>query len=63
MGMENKKKSVEVEANTVEDAIKKALEIFQVSRENVDVKVVSEGKLGLFGMEGAKLAKIRVTLR
>jgi len=56
-------KSVEVEGQTVEEAIKKATELFNVSREDLLVKVVSEEKRGLFGMEGAKPAKIKVSLK
>lgn len=56
-------KSIEVEGNTVGDAIKKALKQLKVSRSQVDVKIVCEEKKGLFGMEGAKPAKIIVTLK
>ena len=59
----DKDKGVEVEAGTVEDAIKKALEQLGVSRDQVKIKVVCEEKKGLFGMEGEKPAKIRVTLK
>lgn len=54
-------KSIEVEGSTVEEAIKKAAEILSVSRDEIVVKVVCEEKRGLFGMEGEKPAKIRVT--
>ena len=37
-------KSIEVEGHTVEEAIKKATELFNVSREDIIVKVVSEEK-------------------
>lgn len=57
------KKNIEVEGADVEEAIKKALEILNVSREEIEVKVVCEEKKGLFGMEGAKPAKIKVTLK
>ena len=57
------KRSIEVEGCSVEDAINKALEIFKTSRENVLIKVVCEEKKGLFGMEGAKPAKIKATLK
>ncbi len=60
---ENLPKSIEVEGSTVEEAIKKALELLGVSREEIVVKVVCEEKKGLFGMEGAKLAKIKVSLK
>ncbi|MFH1621776.1 MAG: Jag N-terminal domain-containing protein [Candidatus Omnitrophota bacterium] len=54
---------IDVEAKTIEEAIKKALEILNVSREEIDVQVLSEEQKGLFGMEGAKRAKIRVCLK
>ncbi|MDD5617601.1 MAG: Jag N-terminal domain-containing protein [Candidatus Omnitrophica bacterium] len=58
-----KQEPIEVEAKTVAEAIKKALEILKVSREEIEVHVVSEPKMGLFGMAGGKYAKIRVTLK
>lgn len=61
--MEKKKKSVEVEGVSVEDAIGKALKMLKVSRDEINVKVVCEEKKGLFGMEGAKLAKIKVSIK
>jgi spoIIIJ-associated protein len=63
MPNEKSPKSVEVEGLTVEEAIKKATELFKVSREEIIVRVVSEEKKGLFGMEGAKPAKIKVSLK
>jgi len=56
-------KSIEAEGSTVEEAIKKATEMLGVSRDEISVKVVCEEKRGLFGMEGEKPAKIRVTLK
>jgi len=61
--MEKKKKSIDVEGANVEEAIKKALALLKVSRDEINVKVVCEEKKGLFGMEGAKAAKIKVTLK
>lgn len=60
---ENELKSIEIEAKTPEEAIEKALAILKVDREQVKVKILSEEEKGLFGMEGAHLAKVRVTLR
>ena len=59
----NKKesKSLEVEGKTVEDAVKKALKELKLSRERVKIEVLSEEVRGLFGMEGVKPAKVRVT--
>ncbi len=54
---------IEIEAKTVEEAIKKALVIFKVARGEIEVQVLSEEKKGLFGMEGGRRAKIRVALK
>lgn len=51
------------EGSSVEEAIKKAMDELRVSRDEINVKVVCEEKKGLFGMEGAKPAKIKVTLK
>lgn len=53
---------VEVEDKTLEAAVKKALSLLGVPKEQVKIKVLAEEQKGLFGMEGAKLAKIRVTI-
>ena len=55
-------KAIEIEGNTVEEAIKKALQQLQLPRHKVKVEIVSEEAKGLFGMPGAKLAKVRVTV-
>jgi spoIIIJ-associated protein len=55
-------KAIEVEGNTVEEAIKKALQQLQLPRKKVKVEIISEEAKGLFGMAGAKLAKVRVTV-
>ena len=63
--MENKivQKSIEIEGCTVEDAIGKAMAELGVSRDQLLIKIVCEEKKGLFGMEGAKPAKIKVSLK
>jgi len=53
---------VEVEDKTTEEALERALKELSVSREQVGVKVIHEATKGLLGL-GAKLAKIRVTLK
>ena len=52
-------KSLEISGKTVEEAIQRALEQLNVSRERVEVTVVKEGKPGILGL-GAEPAKIRV---
>jgi len=54
---------IEAEGKSVGEAIDKALKTLRVSRDKVDVKVLSEEKLGLFGMDGAKPARVRVQLK
>ncbi len=54
--------SIEVEGKTPEEAITKALERLDASREKVKVDILDEGSKGLFGMIGSKQAKIRATL-
>jgi spoIIIJ-associated protein len=56
-------KSFEFEGKTVNEAIKMALKTLKVSRETLNIKVVSEEQRGLFGMDGAKPAKIKVTIK
>jgi spoIIIJ-associated protein len=58
-----KQLSIEVEGNTIEEAIKKALAELQIPRDKVKIEVLSEEKKGLFGMPGAKPAKVRITLK
>lgn len=55
-------KPIEVEGKTVEEAIKSALQQLQLPRKKVKVEVIAEEARGLFGMAGAKLAKVRVSI-
>ena len=54
--------NADFEANTVEEAVEAALAELNIPRENIKIQILTEGKKGLFGMEGAKKAKIRVTI-
>jgi len=60
---DNFMKNIEFDGNSVENAIDKALKQLKVSRKDIIVKVVAEEQKGLFGMEGAKPAKIKVSLK
>ncbi|MBN3038748.1 MAG: Jag N-terminal domain-containing protein [Candidatus Omnitrophica bacterium] len=55
--------SIEVEGRTSQEAIKIALKQLGVSRNQVRVEILSEENKGLFGMEGARPARVRVTLK
>jgi spoIIIJ-associated protein len=54
--------SVETEAKTTEEAIHKACQELGVSREDLEVEVLSNGSSGFLGL-GAKNAKIRATVK
>ena len=56
-------RSIEAEGRTVQDAIAKALTLLRTPRDAVTIRVLAEGHEGLFGMRGAKPAKVRVTLK
>ncbi len=53
----------EFEGRTVEEAVAKAIKKLAVSKDRLDIKVICEESRGLFGMQGAKLAKIMVRMR
>ena len=63
--MKNKqtRSTIEIEAITVEEAIKKALKKLHATKKEVTIDVLKEEHKGLFGMEGAEPAKIRATLK
>jgi len=52
----------EYEGNTAEEAIEKALADLNLPKESIKIQILSEGTRGLFGMQGAKMAKIRVSV-
>ncbi len=52
--------SLEISAKTVDEAIRRALEQLGVSREEVEVTILKEGRPGILGL-GAEEALIRVT--
>ncbi len=56
------KTSIEIEGKTVEEAIQKALKKLKLPREKVKIQVLSEEEKGLFGMPGARPAKVRVSI-
>lgn len=57
-----RKFSIEVMGKTTEEAIKQALKELKISRDKVKIEVLSEEEKGLFGMPGAKPAKVRVSI-
>jgi len=55
--------SVEVEAKTTKEAINIALKKLDIPKSKATVEILREEHKGLFGMEGAELAKVRVTVK
>jgi len=53
--------TIEIEDKTVDDAIAAACAQLQLPREKLDIEIISKGSSGIFGIVGAKKAKIRVT--
>lgn len=58
----HRKTSIEIEGKTVEEAVKKALKALRAPREQAKIEVLAEEEKGLFGMPGAKPAKVRVSV-
>ena len=56
-------KSIVIEASTINKAIVLALEKLGTTKDMVEIEVLREDKKGLFGMEGASSAKIRVKIK
>ncbi|HZT07433.1 MAG TPA: RNA-binding cell elongation regulator Jag/EloR [Chloroflexota bacterium] len=53
--------SIEVHGRTTEEAIRAALDRLGVTRDEVDIEVLSEGRSGVFGV-GSQEARVRVTV-
>jgi spoIIIJ-associated protein len=56
-------RSVEIIARSVEEAVEEGLEKLGATRDDVDITVLDEGNKGLFGILGAKQAKVRIELK
>jgi len=55
--------SVEKTGRTVEEAVALALSELNVDEDQVDIDVLEEGSKGIFGIIGAKMARVKVTVR
>ena len=56
-------KELEITGKNIEDAIEKGLQELNCSREEVEIKILDEGTKGLFGLMGAKPARVRLTAK
>ncbi len=53
--------TLEFEEKSVEDAIDLACQQLKLPREKLEIEIISKGSSGIFGIVGARKAKIRVT--
>jgi spoIIIJ-associated protein len=58
--MSNQNESLDVSAKTIDEAIEQGLAQLGLTREQVDVEIVKEGKRGVFGI-GSEEAHVRLT--
>ena len=59
---EPSKRAIEVTGKSVDDAVQQALRRLSLSRPQVEVTVLAEGRAGIFGI-GSNAARVRVTPR
>jgi len=52
----------EYEAISIEEAIQKAYDDIRLPKERIKIHILTEGKRGLFGKKGSKMAKIKATI-
>jgi len=55
--------TLEIEEKSVEDAIALACQKLKLPREKLEIEIISKGSSGIFGIVGARKAKIRVTAK
>ncbi|HHW40182.1 MAG TPA: KH domain-containing protein [Syntrophomonadaceae bacterium] len=56
-------KQIEIEAGSIEEAVKEALIKLGARREEVDIEVIEEGSRGFLGIIGNRLARVRVKIK
>jgi spoIIIJ-associated protein len=54
--------SLEFEGKNVDNAVEKASEELNISKDQLDYKIISYGSSGIFGLAGSKKARIRVNV-
>ncbi|MCK5533881.1 protein jag [bacterium] len=54
-------KGLEITGRTVEEAIQKGLRKLALEHNEVEIKILDEGKAGLFGLMGASPAKVKIS--
>ena len=54
---------VRMKGRTTEEAVKAALEVLKASRDDVEIRIISEGEAGVLGVFGGKEAEVEVFQR
>lgn len=54
---------IEISGKNIEDAIANGIKKLNCAKEDVEIKILDEGTSGLFGLMGAKPAKVLLTLK
>ena len=54
---------IKQEGKTVDEAVKEALNVLNISEKEAKVKVLEEGKKGFLGLIGGKNALVEVTVK
>lgn len=62
MGRGNDMQALEFEGKTIDEAIERACNEWQVSRGKLDIEIIAEGTSGFLGILGSKKAKIKASL-
>ncbi|PIU83103.1 MAG: hypothetical protein COS68_05870 [Elusimicrobia bacterium CG06_land_8_20_14_3_00_38_11] len=57
------KNEIEVTGKTVDDAIGKGLEKLGIDKKDAEIKILDEGKSGLFGLMGFSPARIKISVK
>ncbi|MBN2516284.1 MAG: protein jag [Deltaproteobacteria bacterium] len=55
-------KTIEIEGKTIDDAIEKACQEYDLPREKLNIEIISEGSSGFLGLVGSKKACIRASI-
>lgn len=56
-------KTIEATGRNIDEAIKNGLNELNISRDKVDIEIVDEGSKGLFGLIGAKVARVKLSVK
>ena len=54
---------IEVAGKTVDEAIEKGLKKLKIEKKDAEIKILDEGKSGLFGLMGSSPAKIKISIK